>query len=121
MTTNSKMKLDFRAPTESKRIPKAVADGIGGMILIVTEVAGTREPVFRALTTNEVKQWWKYAGVYDQKDWKTDVRRCGPWSVTIELVDGKLVHAWGEFCELNFPNKLVLAIVMARRFGVLYC
>jgi len=53
MTTDSKMKPDFRAPTESKRIPKAVADGIGGMILGVAEVEGTPEQVFRALTTNE--------------------------------------------------------------------
>ena len=32
--------------------------------------------------------------------------------VTVELVDGNLVHAWGEFCELGFPNKIVLT----RRF-----
>jgi len=50
MTTNestgSKTKQDFRAPTESKRIPKAVADGIGGMILAVAEVSGTPEQAF---------------------------------------------------------------------------
>ncbi len=73
MTTESNMKTDFRAPTESKRIPKAVADGIGGMIQAVAEVAETPK-VFRALTTNEVEQWWKYPGVYHQKDWKADVR-----------------------------------------------
>jgi uncharacterized protein YndB with AHSA1/START domain len=28
------------------------------------------------------------------------------------LNDGKLVHGFGEFCELSFPNK----IVMTRRF-----
>lgn len=66
MTTDSKLKPDFRAPTESKRIPKAVAEGIGGMILSVAKVAGTPEQVFRALTTNEVEQRWKYPGVYHQ-------------------------------------------------------
>ena len=95
MTTDSKTKPDFRAPTESKRIPKAVADGIGGMILAVAEMAGIPEQVFRALTTNEVEQWWKYPGVYHQKDWKADVRVRGPWSVTVELVDSKLVRATG--------------------------
>ncbi len=67
MTMDSKMKPDFRAPTESKRVPKVVADGIGGMILAVAEVAGTPEQVFNALTTNEVEQWWKYPGVYYQR------------------------------------------------------
>jgi len=52
------------------------------------------------------------AGQYHQKDWKADVRVCGPWSVTVDLVDGTQVRAWGEFCELSFPNKLV----MTRRF-----
>lgn len=32
--------------------------------------------------------------------------------MTVELTDGAPVHAWGEFCELAFPNK----IVMTRRF-----
>jgi uncharacterized protein YndB with AHSA1/START domain len=75
-------------------------------------VAGSPERVFNALTTNEVEQWWRYPGQYYQKDWKSDVRVCGPWSVIVELVEGTLVHSWGEFCELSFPNK----IVMTRRF-----
>jgi uncharacterized protein YndB with AHSA1/START domain len=105
-------KQDFRAPTVSKRAPKAVADGIGGMILAFAEVGGTPEQAFRALTTNEVEKWWKFPGVYHQKDWKSDVRACGAWSVTVELVEGKLVHGFGEFCEISFPDK----IVMTRRF-----
>jgi hypothetical protein len=30
----------------------------------------------------------------------------------VQLVDGGVVHAWGEFCELDAPSK----IVMTRRF-----
>jgi uncharacterized protein YndB with AHSA1/START domain len=105
-------KQDFRAPTESKRVPKAVADGIGGMILASAEVGGTPEQAFRALTTSEVDKWWKYPGFYHQKDWKSDVRACGAWSVTVQLVDGNLVHGFGEFCEISFPDK----VVMTRRF-----
>ena len=112
MTADSSNKADFRAPTTSKRLPRAVADGRGGMIIAVADVAGSPERVFRALTTNEVEQWWAMPGVYRQKDWKADVRVCGPWSVTVELVAGGTVQANGEFCEIDFPNK----IIMTRKF-----
>ncbi len=83
------------------------------MILAFAEVAGTPEQVFRALTTNEIEQRWKYPGVYHIEDWKADLHVLGRWSVTVELNDGKQVHEWGEFCELDVPYK----IVMTRRFG----
>ena len=41
------------------------------------------------------------------------MRAQGRWSVTVELHDGKKLNEWGEFCEVNVPNK----IVMTRRFG----
>lgn len=112
VSIDSETKPDFRAPARSKRVPRAVADGAGGTIIAVAEVAGPPERAFNALTTSEVEHWWKWPGQYHQKDWKADVRVCGPWSVTVELVDGTQVRAWGEFCELSFPNKLV----MTRRF-----
>jgi hypothetical protein len=105
MTTESSNKADFRAPTTSKRLPRAVADGIGGMILAVAEIAGTPEQVFRALTTNEVEQWWKFPGVYHQKDWKADLRVCGPWSVTVELVDGKVRNRLVSCPRNNMPFR----------------
>lgn len=113
ITTDLKMKPDFRAQSEAKRIPKAVADGIGGIILAIADVAGTPEQVFNALTTNEIEKWWKYPGIYHQKDWKAEVRVCGAWNVTVQLADGNLVHGFGEFCEISFPDK----IVMTRRFS----
>jgi uncharacterized protein YndB with AHSA1/START domain len=82
------------------------------MTLAFGEVSGTPDQGFRALTTNEVEQWWKYPGVYHLKDWKADLHVRRRWSVTVELNDGKQVHEWGEFCELDVPNK----IVMTRRF-----
>lgn len=105
-------KPDFRAPTAAKRAPKAVADGAAGMILAVAELAGTPEQIFHALTTDEIVRWWKFPGVYHQKDWRADLRVCGAWSVTVQLADGNTVRGWGEFCELRFPDK----IVMTRRF-----
>jgi uncharacterized protein YndB with AHSA1/START domain len=105
-------KPDFRAPSESRKVIKAVADGVAGMILAVAEVRGTPEQIFRALTTSEVEKWWVFPGVYQQKHWKGDVRVQGQWSVTVELDNGDARRSYGEFCEVSFPNK----IVMTRRF-----
>jgi len=103
---------DFRAPKRSKRMPRAVADGPGGTIIAVVDVAGSPERIFRALSTSENERWWRWPGHYHQRDSKADLRVCGPWSVTVALDDGTSVHAWGEFCEIDFPKKLV----MTRRF-----
>jgi uncharacterized protein YndB with AHSA1/START domain len=83
------------------------------LILVFAEVSGTPDRVLRALTTNEVEKWWTIPGVYYLKDWKADLHVQGRWSVTVELNDGKQLNKWGEFCELDIPNK----IVMTRRFG----
>ncbi|MEO8855026.1 MAG: SRPBCC domain-containing protein [Ginsengibacter sp.] len=114
ITTNEvKTKADFRAQTEAKKIPKAVADGIGGMIVAVAEVSGTPEQAFNALTTNEVENWWKYPGLYYQRDWHADLHPCGAWDVTVQLKNGNMVRGFGEFCEVIFPDK----VVMTRRFS----
>ncbi len=47
-------------------------------------------------------------GTYYQKNWKADLRVCGEWSVAVELVAGGQVHASGEFCEVDFPRKLMM-------------
>lgn len=112
METRPDVKEDFRDPSALKKPPKAVADGIGGVIIACAEVAGTPDEVYRALTTSEVEKWWKFPGLYHQQDWRAEVQVGGKWSVTVVIDDGNLVHAWGEFCELRAPNK----IVMTRRF-----
>jgi len=108
MNTQSEKKPDHRAPSTAKRLPRAVADGAAGMILAVAEVSGPPERAFAALTTSEVLQWWKMPGVYHQKDWKAELRVCGPWSVTVVVETGGEVHAHGEFCEVAAPHKLVM-------------
>src|SRR5260370_13385723 len=112
MTAVSKTKSDFRAATESKKAPKAVADGVAGMLLASAEVSESPDQVFRALTTNEVERWWTIPGVYHLKDWKADLRAQGRWSVTVELNDGKQLNEWGAFCKADVTDK----IVMTRRF-----
>jgi uncharacterized protein YndB with AHSA1/START domain len=113
MITESKIQADFRSATESKTLPKAVADGAAGMILGFAEISGTPDQAFRALTTKEIEKWWTIPGVYHLKDWKADLRAQGRWSVTVELHDGKQLNEWGEFCQIEVPLK----IVMTRRFG----
>jgi uncharacterized protein YndB with AHSA1/START domain len=113
MATKSAAQSDFRESTASKKAPKAAVDGVAGLILAFAEVSGTPDQVFRALTTKEVEKWWTIPGVYRLKDWKADLCAQGRWSVTVELHDGKQLNEWGEFCEIDVPNK----IVMTRRFG----
>jgi uncharacterized protein YndB with AHSA1/START domain len=112
MTIDSSNKPDFRAPTISKRLPRAVADGKGGLIIAIADVAGSPERVFRALTTSEIESWWAMPGVYRQRDWQADLRVCGQWSVAVDLAAGGTVHANGEFCEIDFPHQRI----MTRKF-----
>ena len=57
-------------------------------------------------------QMVEISGHVSSKDWKADLRVRGAWSVTVELEAGGEVHADGEFCEIDFPRKLV----MTRKF-----
>jgi uncharacterized protein YndB with AHSA1/START domain len=113
MGTESKTAGDFRFASESKRAPKAAVDGVAGVLLANAEVSGTPNEAFRALMTSEVEKWWTIRDVYWLKDWKADLRAQGRWSVTVELPDGKQLNEWGEICEVEAPNKVVLT----RRFG----
>jgi len=111
--TQSQTKSDFRSASASKKPAKAAVDGVAGIVVANSEVSGTPDQAFRALMTNEVEKWWTIPGVYHLKDWKADLRTQGRWSVTVELHDGRQLNEWGEFCEVDIPNK----IVMTRRFG----
>src|SRR5262249_54715598 len=113
MGTESESQRDFRAAATDKITPRAAVDPKAGMIIAMGDVAGAPDRAFRALITSEVMEWWKIPGIYYLKDWKADLRVGGPWDVTVVLADGKQVHEWGEFCELDEPNR----VVMTRRFG----
>jgi uncharacterized protein YndB with AHSA1/START domain len=113
MTNESKTDADFRSRTASKKPPKVAVDAVAGLVLANAEVSGTPDQAFRAITTSEVEQWWTIPEVYHLKDWKADLRPRGRWSVIVELHDGQQLNEWGEFCEIDVPNK----IVMTRRFG----
>jgi uncharacterized protein YndB with AHSA1/START domain len=89
-----------------------VADGSGGTIIAVAEIAASPERVFQALTTDEVERWWGHPDYYRQTDWKADLRVCGQWSVVVRFKDGSTNGGSGEFAEINSPNKLA----MTRKF-----
>jgi uncharacterized protein YndB with AHSA1/START domain len=113
MTQESTNNPDYRLPTASKwAAPRAVADGGGGTIIAVTEIAASPERVFKALTTDEVERWWGHPDYYRQTNWKADLRVCGAWSVQVVSTDGSTNGGRGEFAEIDEPRKLV----MTRRF-----
>jgi uncharacterized protein YndB with AHSA1/START domain len=113
MTQEPSSKPDYRLPTAAKwAVPRAVADGSGGTIIAVAEIAGSPERVFQALTTDEVERWWGHPEYYRQTDWKADLRVCGQWSVVVRFKDGSTNGGSGEFAEIKPPHKLV----MTRKF-----
>jgi uncharacterized protein YndB with AHSA1/START domain len=105
-------KPDYRVPSTSKRLPRAVADGGGGTIIAVADVDAPPDRVFRALTTSEVERWWGHSDYYRQEGWTADLRACGQWSVVVRFLDGSTNGGSGEFAEVEAPRKLV----MTRRF-----
>lgn len=112
MTNASPQKADYRMATAAKwQAPKAVADGGGGTIIAIAQVAASPERVFALLTTKEVEHWWWHPDYYHWTDWKADLRVQGQWSVTVCLNDGSTNSGWGEFVEIEAPRKLVMTRV----------
>ncbi|HSY16950.1 MAG TPA: SRPBCC domain-containing protein [Candidatus Acidoferrales bacterium] len=109
----TEVKADFRRPNYWKwHAPRAVVDSGAGTIIATVEIEASPERVFRALTTNEVEQWWGHPGFYRWKNWQADLRACGRWSVDVQFVDGNTNGGSGEFAEIEEPRK----IVMTRKF-----
>ena len=85
MTRDSKDTTDFRLPTAAKwAAPRAVADGVGGIIIPTAEVAAPPERAFRLFTTSEVECWWGHPDYYRWTDWKADLRSHPPPLTTID-------------------------------------
>jgi hypothetical protein len=68
---------DFRQSTETKKLPRAVADAAAGIIIAVADIDGPPERVFDALTTDEVVKWWKNPELYRTAEFNADRRVCG--------------------------------------------
>lgn len=108
----TQQRAGYWSPAAAKwQAPKAVADGGGGTIIAIADVAATPERVFDLLTTKEVERWWRDPGHSHWEDWKADLRVQGQWSVTVCLSDGGSNAGWGEFVEIEAPHKLVMTRV----------
>ena len=49
-------------PNRPNGFIEAITAGVAGMILAFADVSGTAEQTFRALTTDEVLEWWRFPG-----------------------------------------------------------
>jgi uncharacterized protein YndB with AHSA1/START domain len=58
---------------------RALANFAEGEILATVEIGAPPERVFRALTSQEIVDWWVRPGVFDTREWTGDVRTGGRW------------------------------------------
>jgi len=85
---------------------RAVWDLTEGLVLATVEIEAPPERVFRAISSDEVCQWWVRSGVFDTREWKADVRVGGRWSAS-GVARGNPYTLEGEFLEVDPPRKLV--------------
>ena len=90
-----------------KRAARAVADVTEGTIFATVDIAAAPERVFRALTSDEVTQWWGAAEVYRTTAWAADLRVGGQWRADGVGADGNPFWVEGEYLEIDAPRKLV--------------
>ena len=88
-------------------IAKAVADVTEGMLLATIDIAVPPARVFRAITSEELTQWWGSDDTYRTTKWTGDVRVGGAWRTDGISQDGKPFSVSGEFLEIDPPHKLV--------------
>jgi uncharacterized protein YndB with AHSA1/START domain len=85
---------------------RAVWDFTEGFVLATVEIEATPERVFRAISSDEVCQWWVRPGVFDTREWQGDVRVGGKWSAS-GIARGNPYTLEGEYLEVDPPRKLV--------------
>jgi uncharacterized protein YndB with AHSA1/START domain len=85
---------------------RAAADLSAASILATVEIAAPPDRVFRALTSQEILDWWVRPGVFDTREWTGDVRVGGKWRSS-GIGRGKPYALEGEFREIDPPRKLV--------------
>lgn len=88
------------------RAARGVADLPEGHAFATVELDAPPERVFDALVSNDVTRWWVRPGVFDTREWKSDVRPGGRWEAT-GLARGEPYTLEGEYLEVDRPLKLV--------------
>lgn len=84
---------------------RALADPASGLVVATVEIAATPERVFRALTSEEITQWWVRPGVFDTREWAGDLKIGGRWRAAGASPRGRYVLE-GEFLEIDPPRRL---------------
>ena len=87
--------------------PRAVADVTRGMILATVEIAAPIERAFRAISSDEITQWWGSPEEYRTTEYTADLRPGGRWRAAGVGADGHAFSVEGEFREIDPPRKLV--------------
>jgi uncharacterized protein YndB with AHSA1/START domain len=93
--------------TRTTTAARSVADLNEGIILATVDIDAPAERVFRALTSEEITQWWGSDDSYRTTEWKADVRQGGSWRAGGRNPDGTSFGVQGEFLEIDPPHKLV--------------
>jgi uncharacterized protein YndB with AHSA1/START domain len=91
---------------KAKSSARAIADLHGGTILATVDIATPPERVFRALTTDEVIEWWGSDATYRTTSWRADVRVGGTWRASGVGNDGAAFEVHGEYTTVDPPRRL---------------
>jgi uncharacterized protein YndB with AHSA1/START domain len=93
--------------TRANKSARAVADVMAGVILASVEIAAPPERVFRALTTEELTQWWGSPEEYRTTGYTADLRPGGRWRTVGVGRDGTEFAVEGVFREIDRPRRIV--------------
>ena len=91
----------------NRSVPRAIADLSGGLILATVDIDVPPERVFKALSSDEITQWWGDAQIYRTTGWTADVRVGGSWRADGQAADGSAFSVGGEYLEVEPPRLLV--------------
>lgn len=92
--------------TARKLAATAVADLDQGVVLARVDIAVPPERVFKALTTDELTQWWGAPEMYRTTKHTIDLRKGGAWKSEGVGADGHTFHVGGEVLDVDPPHKL---------------
>lgn len=98
--------MTVREASPLNEIITAQTDPDTGAIEARATFRASPERLFRALTTDEVCEWWVRPGVFDTREWSGDVTEGGRWAAA-GVGGGQPYQLAGEFTEIDRPHRLV--------------
>ncbi len=79
-----------------RSVPRSIADLSGGLILATVDIGAAPERVFKALSSDEIVQWWGDSSMYHTTAWSADVRVGGSWRADGKAAGGSAYSVGGE-------------------------